>query len=95
MPLQQTQITQRGSQSSQVAVTELQKQQLTQSSGQIIGQQQSCQVSSNNDKQSWTASDLVLQYSIMSMFWQFVMWPRTACDTLYLVELFVYELFVS
>lgn len=52
MPLQQTQITQRGSQSSQVAVTELQKQHLTQSSGQILGQQQSSQVSSNNDKQS-------------------------------------------
>ncbi|KAK9950500.1 hypothetical protein M0R45_005986 [Rubus argutus] len=48
MPIQQTQITQRGSQSSQVAVTELQKQQLTQSSGQIIGQQQSSQTVSSN-----------------------------------------------
>ncbi|XP_062004197.1 flowering time control protein FCA [Rosa rugosa] len=48
MPIQQTQNTQRSSQSSQVAVTEMQKQHLTQSSGQILGQQQSSQTFSSN-----------------------------------------------
>lgn len=45
MPLQQTQNTQRSSQTSQVEANETQKQHLTQPSGQIIGQQQSSQVS--------------------------------------------------
>ncbi|XP_050367541.1 flowering time control protein FCA isoform X2 [Argentina anserina] len=48
MPIQQTQITPRSSHSSLAAVTETHKQHLKQSSGQILGQQQSSQTFSGN-----------------------------------------------
>ncbi|XP_004288543.1 PREDICTED: flowering time control protein FCA [Fragaria vesca subsp. vesca] len=52
MPLQQTQITPTSSQSSQVAVTEMQKLHLPQSPGQILGQQQGSQTFSSNSTSS-------------------------------------------
>nr|XP_028964511.1 flowering time control protein FCA isoform X3 [Malus domestica]XP_028964512.1 flowering time control protein FCA isoform X3 [Malus domestica] len=56
MPLQQTQNTQRSSQTSQVEANETQKQHLTQPSGQIIGQQQSSQTVASNSTSPALAS---------------------------------------